>query len=245
MTPYHFGVAICLRDMLNISSSSCDVWRKHRLVVSGVSGGALVAALFRYAPETLNEAADFVCNTNKTLSGVLSHLSDRDIVSEDSLEVCVSRLSDGQLVRLNKHTNGDLEDALRAATFIPRDFHPFDLLSQSSRRTYNSGHLYKHKELYFDAGICGHFMPFDDDTAFGISPFSLSKNRNTIVCPEDYHGNTTKTPSLTITKSNININIANLRRFHIAMFGGSEKILRSLVHNGYSDCARMFPKLFI
>ena len=233
LTPYHFGAAIYLHQQQQIMSSS-------NIVVAGVSGGALVAALLRFAPDKLNDVADYVCRTNKTLSGVLNELSGilLEGEGEEGLEVCVSRSSDGQLVRLSEHSNLNLEDALRAATHIPRDFHPFDLLSSKSSQ-YTSGYLYQHEHEYVDAGVCGHFMPFDEDTVFGISPFSLRSIKKVVVCcPEN--PNSTTTSKLTLPNSNIYLNLANLRRCQIAMFGGSEAALRSLLHNGYSDCARVF-----
>ena len=52
LTPYHFGAAIYLHQQQQIMSSS-------NIVVAGVSGGALVAALLRFAPDKLNDVADY------------------------------------------------------------------------------------------------------------------------------------------------------------------------------------------
>ena len=233
------GAAMCLRDTMKITSSQCDVWKN--LVVSGVSGGALVAAALRYAPERLNEIAEFVSSTNKTLTGVLNAIEEGSIINAPGgLEVCVARTSDGGLVRLKDFVSFEaLEDALNAATFIPKDFHPFDLLLTKTS-SYNSGYLFQNQYLYMDAGISGHFMPLDENTKIGITPFSVSRTNNNnnninVVCPEE--GSSKTNSLLSVTKSNIQINMSNIKRFHISMFGSSKKILNTLVQNGYSDCA--------
>lgn len=201
LLPYELGAAITLLKRRKLSSKLAkslhqkkDTLTRESLpsvvkAVSGSSAGAIVATLYAFTPNSLEEYADHFIRERghglKILKDILckniSHK--KDVLAESeyhdypSLHVCVTKCEDGSPHLFSFETYDEdsqsiqiqqvdeILSAVKASCTIPPLFHPYDLISSSTNKISYPKHgaIEINGNFYVDGGISSPspFTPYD------------------------------------------------------------------------------------